>query len=303
MKKDFISIYDVSREWIEEVFELAKQVKKRLKSGEVYQPLKGKTLAMIFAKPSARTRISFEVGMYQLGGHALNLGMDSIQIGKREAPRDISKLLSRMCDGIMARLFSHQDIVEIAENSTIPVINGLTDFLHPCQIMADVFTILEKRDKLNELKIVYIGDGNNVVNSWLNFACKIPLHLVLVIPEVYDPDPIIFERAVESGVSSIAVHRDPFEAAKNADVLYTDVWASMGQESERAKRSGDFHRFQINKQILDVAGRDCLVMHCLPAHRGEEITAEVLDGTQSIVFDEAENRMHVQKAILVKLLK
>ncbi len=301
MKKDFISIYDYSREWFEEVFEIAKDLKNKTKTGEVYHPLKGKTMAMIFQKPSSRTRISFEVGMYQLGGYALYLSPDDIKIGKRESISDAARVISRYNDCIMARLFSHEHIIELAKYSSVPVINGLTDLLHPCQVAADLFTILEYKGKIDNLKIAFIGDGNNVSNSWLNISTKFPLELSFGIPEGYEPDKEILERAVNSGVSKIKIFREKISAAEDADVIYTDVWTSMGQETETERRKIDFKDFQINNELLEAAKNDCIVMHCLPAHRGEEITDEVIDGEHSVVFDEAENRLHTQKAILVKL--
>jgi len=257
---------------------------------------------MVFAKPSARTRISFEVGMYQLGGHALYLSPNDIGVGTREAVKDIARVLSRYNDAIMARLFGHEDIVELAEYASVPVINGLTDLLHPCQIMADAFTILEHRKTLDNLKLAFIGDGNNVANSWINFAARVPMKLALAVPEGYDPDPQILADARQSGISEITIHHDPHQAVKDADVVYTDVWASMGQEAEAAQRKQIFQPYQVNEQLMKSARPDTLFMHCLPAHRDEEVTDAVIESPNSIVFDEAENRMHVQKAIMVKLM-
>ena len=302
MKKDFLSIADLSREEIDEIFKLTAEIKDKLKNGHPYQPLKGKTMAMIFQKPSARTRISFECGMFQLGGHALYLAPADIGIGTRESVADVARVLSRYNDGIMARLFGHEDIIELAEHATIPVINGLTDLLHPCQIMADVFTIMEHCNAIEDLKIAFIGDGNNVANSWINFASRYPIRLSLAIPEGYDPDKEIYENAIQSGVSEINIHRDPQEAVKEADIIYTDVWASMGQETEAKEREKVFKDYQVNDELVKIAKSDVFVMHCLPAHRGYEITDSVIEGPHSIVFDEAENRLHVQKAIMVKLM-
>ncbi len=302
MKKDFLSIADLTREEIEEIFELTRELKEKLRRGEEYTPLKGKTMAMIFQKPSARTRISFEVGMHQLGGYALYLAPSDIQVGKREAVSDIARVISRYNDVIMARLFGHEDILELAEYASVPVINGLTDLLHPCQIMADAFTILEKKGRIEGLTVAFIGDGNNVCNSWLNFASRMPITLNLGIPEGYDPDKEILAMAKRANVSKIQIFRNPKLAAKNADVIYTDVWASMGQEKEAEQRKVDFKNFQVDDGLVSVADDEVIVMHCLPAHRGEEITDSVIDGPHSVVFDEAENRLHVQKAILVKLL-
>jgi len=303
MEKDFLSIANISKTEIDEIFNLTSEIKNKLKSGEPYQPLKGKTLAMIFQKPSARTRISFECGMFQLGGHALYLTPADIGIGKRESVADIARVLSRYNDIIMARLFGHEDIIELAKYATVPIINGLTDLLHPCQIMADAFTIIEHRGTIENLSIAFIGDGNNVANSWINFASRYPIKLNLGIPEGFDPDNEIIDNAKQSGISEINIFRDPREAVKNVDVIYTDVWASMGQEVEAEAREKAFKNFQINDELVKTAKPDVKVMHCLPAHRGLEITDSVIDGPHSIVFDEAENRLHVQKAIMVKLMQ
>ncbi len=303
MKKDFISIADYTREELEAIFELTKKLKEKTQRGEEHHLCKGKTMAMIFAKPSARTRVSFETGMYQLGGYALYLSPNDIGIGKREAVKDIARVLSRYNDIIMARLFDHAHMLELAEYASVPVINGLTDYNHPCQIMADIYTILEKRGHLDDLKITYIGDGNNVANSWVNLAAKLPMHLVICSPSGFEPDAETLTRAHDAGISTIEIIHDPEVAVKDADVIYTDVWASMGQEAEAEERRKIFMPYQVNAKLMSLARKDALVMHCLPAHRGEEITDEVLDGPQSIVFDEAENRMHVQKAIIVKLLE
>lgn len=303
MNKHFLSIAELTKDEIFEIFDLTKELKEKTKNGEVHHLLKGKTLAMVFAKPSARTRISFEVGMFQLGGHALYLSPNDIGIGTREAVKDVARVLARYNDGIMARLFGHEDILELAEYSTVPVINGLTDLLHPCQIMADAFTILEHRKTLDNLKVVYIGDGNNVANSWINFASKVPMKLALAVPDKYDPTAEIMSNAKDAGISQITIHRDPKEAVKDADVVYTDVWASMGQESEAAKRRKIFMQYQVNDELMRHARPDTFFMHCLPAHRDEEVTDSVIENKNSIVFDEAENRMHVQKAIMVKLMQ
>ncbi|MCD6205952.1 MAG: ornithine carbamoyltransferase [Candidatus Marinimicrobia bacterium] len=303
MKRDFVHITDFSADEIQEVFELTAKMKTFVKEGKEYTPLKGKNLAMIFAKPSARTRVSFETGMSQLGGHAIYLSPNDIGIGKREAVKDIARVISRYDDIIMARLFDHAHMLELAEYSTVPVINGLTDLNHPCQIMADIFTVLEHRKHLNDLKVAFIGDGNNVANSWINLAARLPMHFVLASPSGYDPDEDILKNARNVGISRIDILRDPVEAVQDADVIYTDVWASMGQEAEAAQRRKDFMPYQVNRELMSHAKEDVLVMHCLPAHRGDEITDDVIDGPNSIVFDEAENRMHVQKAIMVKLLQ
>jgi ornithine carbamoyltransferase len=303
MIKDFIAITDLTQKQILEIFDLAKDLKSRQKRGQQHHLLAGKTLAMIFQKPSARTRISFEVGMYQLGGHALYLAPADIGLGQRESVADVARVVARYCDGIMARVFGHQIVVDLAKYASVPVINGLSDLVHPCQVMADLFTVWEHRGNLENLKVTWIGDGNNVANSWINMASRVPMTLNLAVPEGYDPDPQLLERARQTKVSEINVLHDPLEAARATDVLYTDVWASMGQEKEAAAREKAFKDFQLNQKRVNVAAPNCLVMHCLPAHRGLEITDEVIDGPHSIVFDEAENRMHVQKAILVNLMK
>jgi len=303
VKRDFVHITDFSSDEIQEVFDLTVKMKAFVKEGKEYTPLKGKNMAMIFAKPSARTRISFETGMSQLGGHAIYLGPNDIGIGKREAVRDIARVIARYDDIIMARLFDHAHMLELAEYSMVPVINGLTDLNHPCQIMADIFTVLEHRKHLNDLKVAFVGDGNNVANSWINLAARLPMHFVLASPSGYDPDEAILKNARNVGISRIDVMHDPVEAVRDADVIYTDVWASMGQETEADLRRKAFMPFQVNGNLMKHAKKDVLVMHCLPAHRGDEITDDVIDSPNSIVFDEAENRMHVQKAIIVKLMQ
>ncbi len=302
MPKDFVSIADYSREEIEAIFDLTAELKAKTKKREEHHLCKGLTMSMIFAKPSARTRISFETGMYQLGGYALYLSPNDIGIGKREAVKDIARVISRYNDIIMARLFAHEHMLELAEYATVPVINGLTDYNHPCQIMADMFTIKEHRGHLQDIKITYVGDGNNIANSWINLAAKLPMHLVICSPSGYEPDAKTLAFAKEAGLSNVEVIHDPKAAVKDADVVYTDVWASMGQEAEAAERRTIFMPYQINSDLMQYARKDAYVMHCLPAHRGDEITDDVIDSKQSIVFDEAENRMHVQKAVIVTLL-
>ncbi|MGH1362626.1 MAG: ornithine carbamoyltransferase [Calditrichia bacterium] len=303
MARHFLSITDFTKEEIYEVFDLSKEMKTKTHNREPHHHLAGYSLAMIFAKPSARTRISFETGIFQLGGTALYLAPQDIGIGKREAVKDISRVISRYNDIIMARLFEHAHIEELAEYASVPVVNGLTDYNHPCQIMADTFTILEHRGTLDNLKIVYVGDGNNIAHSWINFAARVPIHLVICSPRDYQPDTKTLEDARAAGLSKIELITDPVEAVTNADVLYTDVWASMGQEEEAAARKRIFAPYQLNTELVSHAADNVLVMHCLPAHRGDEITDEVMESKQSIVFDEAENRMHVQKAIMLKLAR
>ena len=301
MKRDFLHITDFTTEEIWETLELSKWIKAKLKNGEDYKPFAGKTMAMIFAKPSARTRVSFETGFFRLGGHALFLGPNDIGIGKRESVSDIANVLSRFNDMIMARLFEHNHILELADNASVPVVNGLTDFNHPCQIMADILTVYEHRGNLDDMKITYVGDGNNIVHSWLALAMRIPFHLTIACPEGYAPDEEMLKAAKEAGVSTIEISHEPMEAVKDSDVIYTDVWASMGQKEEAEERRRRFEGFQINDNLMAATGRHTYFMHCLPAERGVEVTDSVCDADYSIMFDEAENRMHAQNAIMVYL--
>ena len=284
------------------MFALASDLKNKQKKGELHHLLSGKTLGMIFEKSSTRTRVSFEVGMFQLGGSALFLSSGNTQLGRGEPIADTARVLSRYVDGIMIRTFAQQNIDDMAQWADVPVINGLSDLLHPCQIMADLFTVIENRTSFTDLTYCWIGDGNNMANSWINAARVFGFELRLATPKGYQPDPIILQRAMDDG-ARIFLTDDPFEAAEKAHVLNTDVWASMGQEEEQKKREKTFQNFQINRKILQVADPDCIVLHCLPAHRGEEITDEVIEGPRSKVFDEAENRLHVQKAIMVTLMR
>ncbi len=302
MKKDLLSLYDLDPADFKVIFEKAARLKKMLKAGEYHVPLKGKTLGMIFDKSSTRTRISFEVGMFQLGGIALFLSSRDTQIGRGESIQDTARIMSRYLNGIMIRTYAQEAVEEFAQHAAIPVINGLTDLLHPCQILSDLFTILEVKGAYDGLKIAYIGDGNNVANSWLNAAAKLPIRLALACPEGYDPDTFIYERAVKAAKDRVVLHRDPADAAVQADVIYTDVWASMGQEAQKVERAEVFKPYQVNGKLLARAKKDAIVMHCMPAHRGEEITTDVLDGPRSVVIDQAENRLHVQKAILEILM-
>jgi ornithine carbamoyltransferase len=296
--RHFLAITDFDTEGLYGLLDRAH----RLKAGEeAGKPLAGQTLGMIFQKSSTRTRVSFEVGVFQLGGHALFLSSRDIQLGRGEPLRDTARVMSRYVDGIMIRTFDHTDTVELAEYGTIPVINGLTDLLHPCQVMADVMTIQEAfgRD-LEGRKVAWIGDGNNMANSWLNAALRFGLDLRLATPAGYEPDREILERA--QAATRVLLTRDPAEAADGADVVTTDVWASMGQEEETEKRLRAFRGFQVNAAVMGAAGPGAIFLHCLPAHRGEEVTEDVFEGRQSRVFDEAENRLHVQKAIMVELM-
>ena len=299
MAKHFLHISDYNPDQIWEILHLAKELKTKFHKKENYKPFQDRSLAMIFAKPSARTRVSFETGFEWMGGHALFLGPNDIGIGKREAIKDISRLFSRYNDVIMARLFDHQHIIELAEYSDIPVINGLTDYNHPCQIICDIMTIWEHKDNLDELKICYMGDGNNIVHSWLQLASRLPMNFVCCCPEGFEPDMETVKMVEDSGLSSFELSHDPFSAVRGADVIYTDVWASMGQKEEATEREKVFAPYQVNKDLMNNTGKDTLFMHCLPAERGREVTDEVMESKSSIVFDQAENRMHAQNAIMV----
>jgi ornithine carbamoyltransferase len=303
MKKDLLSIYELDRSDIDTIFSHAAYLKQMLKMGKTHTPLQGKTLGMIFDKSSTRTRISFEVGMYQLGGLAVFLSSRDTQLGRGETVADTAKIMSRYLNGVMIRTYDHITVEEFAANATIPVINGLTDLLHPCQILSDIFTLVEKRGSYDGLKVAYVGDGNNIANSWINAAVRLPFFLSLACPEGYEPNKGILKRGVEEASDRITLYRDPLSAVENADVVYTDVWTSMGQEAEHETRAQVFKPYQVNSLLLSHAAKEVVVMHCLPAHREEEITGEVLEGIHSIVLDQAENRLHVQKAILEILLK
>jgi len=303
--KDFLSLSDLTREEIEEIFYLARELKAKQKRRELHPYLTGKTLAMIFHKPSARTRISFETGMYQLGGKAINLMDREIQMGRRESVEDIGRLLSRYNDAIMIRTFDHHLVERLAQAAAIPVINGLTDKEHPCQVLADMFTLWERKKSLAGLKVVFVGDGNNVAHSWFYGAALTGIHFVLACPPGYAVSPETVGKATKMASYSggqLEITQSPLEAVREADVIYTDAWVSMGQEKEKEVRLQAFKDYQVNSAMLGKAKKDVLIMHCLPAHRGEEITDEVIDGPYSIVFEEAENRLHVQKALLVKLI-
>lgn len=294
MKKDLLTLFDLTRGDLDALFAEAD----RLQIERNEAPLLGATVAMIFQKPSLRTRVSFEVGISQLGGKTTFLSQESVGVGTRESARDVAMLLSRYCDAIIARLYDHKVLVDLAHHATIPVINALTDLSHPCQILADLYTIRQHGRLKPGVKVVFVGDGNNVVNSWLELASIYPLEFVLAAPRGYWPDETIVRRARESALSSIAITDNPAVAVEGAEVVYTDVWTSMGQEAETEQRRKDFAGFQVNEELMSRAPNNCLIMHCLPAHRGEEITARVIDGPNSVVFDEAENRLHVQKAVL-----
>lgn len=301
MKRDFIHITDFTTEEIWDTLELAKEIKAKLNNRQDFKPFKDHSLAMIFAKPSARTRVSFETGFFQLGGHALFLGPNDIGLGKREAIKDIARVFSGYNDMIMARLFDHQHIVELAEYASIPVVNGLTDYNHPCQIMADILTVYEHRGNLDDMKIVYVGDGNNIVHSWLHLAARIPFHFTCVCPEGFEPDESTIQLVEDAGISTVEVMHDPKAGVVGADVIYTDTWASMGQKEETVSRGKIFTDFQVNTAMMNATGKKTIFMHCLPAERGREVTDAVMESPSSIVFDEAENRIHAQNAIMVKI--
>ena len=301
MKRDFLHITDFTSEEIIEVLDLASDVKQKLHARETYKPFADMSLAMVFAKPSARTRVSFETGFFRLGGHALFLGPNDIGIGKRESVADVGRVLCRFNDMIMARLFDHSHIMELAKYASCPVVNGLTDFNHPCQIIADIFSVREALGSLDDVKVAYIGDGNNIVHSWLNLSLRLPMRFSVACPEGYNPDMDLLEKA-RSGPSEIELCHDPFQAVKDADVVYTDVWASMGQKEEAEQRMKRFEGFQVNSDLMEATGKKTIFMHCLPAERGVEVTDEVSDASYSIIFDQAENRMHAQNAIMIKLM-
>lgn len=300
--KDFLAISDLDRTEMEELLHRAIEGKKEWKEGRAKQPLKNKVLGMIFHKPSLRTRVSFDVGAFQLGGTALYFTEKEFGLGSREAVQDVGQVLGRYLDGVMIRTFAHEPVVNLAKHAPIPIINGLTDLFHPCQIMADLQTILEHRKSLDDMTVAFFGDGNNVAHSWINAAGVLPFRIRVAVPEGFEPDEAVVAAARARGAGEIEVLNDPREAAKGADVLYTDVWASMGQEDEKAARAKIMAPFQLNQDLVKLAKKSVLVLHCLPAHRGEEITDEVIDGPHSVVFDEAENRLHAQKAIMERLM-
>ncbi len=303
--RSLASLHDLTKEEIEEILKTSELLKLQLLRGQGHPILKGKTLAMIFEKPSTRTRISFEVGMWQLGGYALYLSASDLQLGRGESIADTAQVLSRYVDGIMARVFGHQRILDLVKYSKVPVINGLSDFTHPCQGLADLFTIYEKRGKLSGLKLAYLGDGNNVAHSLLYGCSKVGMDITLACPKGYEPIPKVVSEAgkeAKRSGSTVKVTKDPREAVKGADIVYTDVWASMGQEKERQKRLKIFKPYQVNRQLVKEAKEDYLFMHCLPTHRGEEVTDEVADSKNSVIFDQAENRMHTQKALMALIM-
>ena len=308
--KHLISLHDLTRDEIYEIFQLSKELKRNLKEGKEHNLLRGKTLGMIFTKASTRTRVSFEVGMYQLGGYPLFLSSSDIQLGRGETIYDTAQVLSRYLDGIMIRTFDHKDVVDLANYGSIPVINGLTDLMHPCQVLADLFTVLEKKGGLEGLKLAYIGDGNNMAHSLLHGCAKVGMDISIATPPEFECNGLIVAEAIEDAklsgsdfsASKIVLTNNPAEAIVNADVVYTDTWVSMGHESEKAERIKIFEPYQINTELFSLAKKDALFLHCLPAYRGYEVTDQIIDGPNSVVFDEAENRLHVQKAIMAKVM-
>jgi ornithine carbamoyltransferase len=303
--KHFIDLNDVTPQEIEEILKLSEKLKNDNKNGVQHHILKGKTLGMIFSKSSTRTRVSFEVGMYQLGGFSMFLSSNDIQLGRGETIYDTAQVLSRYIDGIMIRTFKHDDVVDLAKYGTIPVINGLTDLMHPCQILADLFTVYEEKGRLEGLKLAYVGDGNNVANSLLQGCAKTGVDIFVATPTDYRCDETITEQAKDAAKKSgskVVITSDPEEAVANADVVYTDTWVSMGQEAEKEMRIKLFGAYQVNKKLFSQAKPDAIFLHCLPAYRGFEVTEEIIDGPNSRIFEEAENRLHVQKAIMATLM-
>ncbi len=300
MKRDLLSIAQLKREEILRLIEDAITLKKRQKANLPYFPLKGRVLGMLFEKPSTRTRVSFEAGMYQLGGSVIFMSPRETQLGRGETIEDTARVLSRYVDIMVLRVFSHETLERFAKHASIPVINGLSDLLHPCQILADLLTIYEKLGVMEGFKLVFVGDGNNVANSWINLASKLDIEVVISCPEGYEPDEGVLSAAQRAG-AKVRVSHTPEEDVKGAHIIYTDVWCSMGQEEEREKRMRDFAGFRVTEELMDRA-QNAYFMHCLPAHRGEEVTGGVIDGERSLVWDEAENRLHIQKAIMLFLL-
>ena len=303
--RDFIELTDYTTDEINYLIDLAVELKRKQKQGEVYEPLKGKTVGLIFEKSSTRTRVSFEVGTYQLGGHALFLSKNDIQLGRGETIADTAGVMSRYLDGIMIRTFGHDKVVDLARYATVPVINGLSDQAHPCQVLADYQTLYEYKGTLKGLKLAYIGDGNNMAHSLMLGGAKLGVHVSVASPEGYEPDPQVVTEAREIAKETgavIEVVRDPKAAVQNADAIYTDVWASMGFEAEQKAREAAFKDYQVDEALAQHAKPDYVFMHCLPAHRGEEVSEGVIDGKHSIIFDQAENRLHAQKALMAALM-
>jgi ornithine carbamoyltransferase len=303
--KSLASLNDLTKEEIEQILKTSELLKLQLLRGQEHPLLKGKTLAMIFEKASTRTRVSFEVGMWQFGGSALYLSSSDLQLGRGETIADTAQVISRYVDGIMARVFVHQTILDLVKYSKVPVINGLSDLTHPCQGLADLFTIYEKKGRLSGLRLAYVGDGNNVAHSLLYGCSKVGMDITLACPKGYEPNPEVVSQAKKEAKrmgSAVKVTNDPKEAVRGADIVYTDVWASMGQEKEREERLRIFKPYQVNSQLVKGAKEDYIFMHCLPAHRGEEVTDEVADSKNSVIFDQAENRLHTQKAVMALIM-
>jgi ornithine carbamoyltransferase len=303
LKKDILTLLDLAGEDFEVLFKRAIELKQMYKNGVKDRPLTGKTLGLIFDKPSTRTRLSFEAAMVQLGGTPIFISAKDTQIARNEPVRDTARVLSRYLDGLVIRTYSQELLKEFAEFTDIPVINALTDLFHPCQVLSDIMTVIEYKSDYKNVKIAWVGDGNNVAHSWINAAAVLGLNLVLACPDGYSPNKDVMEMALDRGVGNIVVTSDPVEAVKNADVIYTDVWASMGQEKEQDRRKSVFEAFQVDRTLVKNAAKDVIVMHCLPAHRGEEISENVLEGPNSVVWDQSENKLHMHKAILEVLMK
>lgn len=302
MTRHFLRLRDYTKQELDDLLALAAELKQKQKSGVEHHLLKGKTLAMIFEKASTRTRISFEVGIFQLGGHGLFISSANSQMGRGEPIKDTSRVLARYCDGVMIRTFGQEVVDEFAQYSCVPVINGLTDLYHPCQILADLQTVVEHKGGYQGLKFAWVGDGNNMANTWIEAAAIFGFDLALACPQGYEPDREVWEWAQAQGTASITITEDPEEAVRDADVINTDVWASMGQEAEQKQREQAFQGYCVNDELLAFAKPDNIVLHCLPAHRGEEISDSVIEGKHSVVWDEAENRLHIQKAIMATLM-
>lgn len=300
MGTDFLSLADLTGGEIVALLDLADDLKRKRDRGEMFRPLEGKTLAMIFEKPSLRTRVTFEIGIYELGGYGV---FYQTRLGERESVPDIARNLERWTAAIVARTFSHDDVLQLAEYASVPVINALTDQEHPCQILADAQALRARKGPLEGLKVAFVGDGNNVFRSWAHLAARVPIELTLVCPEGYEGGPEAFALVQREGRGSVTVSHDPASGVAGADVVYTDVWASMGQEHEAAARAKVFAPYQVNDRLMACAKKDAFFMHCLPAHRGSEVTDSVIDGPQSIVFDQAENRLHAQKAVMLTLMR
>ena len=303
MKKDILTILDLDRQDILELFNRAFELKRRSRQGIFDQPLRGRSLGLIFEKPSTRTRLSFETAVIQLGGTPIFISAKDTQLSRNEPVKDMARVLSRYVDALAVRTFSQQIVEEFAQYADIPVINALTDKYHPCQVLSDLLTVLEYKHRLDGLKVAWVGDGNNVAHSWINASAVLGFELSLACPEGYFPDPAVVRKAMDKGCGKIQITSDPKEAVRNAAVIYTDVWASMGQESEQQARLKIFEPFQVNEALIQNASGDVIVMHCLPAHRGEEITEAVLEGSHSVVWDQSENKLHMHKAILETLIR